>query len=85
MLSTFWERPDKRDVYTGQQWERQRPEKRHGLATGEVGLKISQKGLYALHAMMTLARRYQQGASTIRDVASESDLPVKFHAYLARI
>jgi Rrf2 family protein len=43
-----------------------------------VGLKISQKGLYALHALMTLARRYQQGASTVRDIASESDLPVKF-------
>ncbi len=48
------------------------------IATDEVGLKISQKGLYALHALMTLARRYQQGASTVRDIASESDLPVKF-------
>jgi len=43
-----------------------------------VRLKVSQKGLYALHALMTLARRYQQGASTVRDIASESDLPVKF-------
>lgn len=28
--------------------------------------------------MMTLARRYQQGAIKVRDIASESDLPVKF-------
>jgi Rrf2 family protein len=48
------------------------------IASDEAGLKISQKGLYALHALMTLARRYQQGASTVRDIASESDLPVKF-------
>ena len=48
------------------------------IATDEVRLKISQKGLYALHALMTLARRYQQGATTVRDIASESDLPVKF-------
>jgi Rrf2 family protein len=41
-------------------------------------LKISQKGLYALQAMMTLARRYQQGAIKIRDIAAESDLPEKF-------
>ena len=48
------------------------------IATDKVRLKISQKGLYALHALMTLARRYQQGATTVRDIASESDLPVKF-------
>jgi Rrf2 family protein len=41
-------------------------------------LKISQKGLYALQAMMTLARRHEQGAIKIRDIASESDLPEKF-------
>jgi Rrf2 family protein len=41
-------------------------------------LKISQKGLYALQAMMTLARRYQQGPIKIRDIASEGDLPEKF-------
>src|ERR1700752_4965159 len=41
-------------------------------------LKISQKGLYALQAMMTLARRYEQGAIKIRDIAAESDLPEKF-------
>lgn len=28
--------------------------------------------------MMTLARRYQQGAIKVRDIASESDLPAKF-------
>lgn len=41
-------------------------------------MKISQKGLYALQAMMTLARRYDQGAIKIRDIAAESDLPEKF-------
>jgi Rrf2 family protein len=41
-------------------------------------LKISQKGLYALQAMMTLARRHNQGAIKIRDIAAESDLPEKF-------
>src|ERR1700741_5097871 len=41
-------------------------------------LKISQTGLYALQAMMTLARRYEQGAIKIRDIAAESDLPEKF-------
>src|ERR1700756_2403918 len=42
------------------------------------GLKISQKGLYALQAMMTLARRHEQGAIKIRDIAAESNLPEKF-------
>jgi Rrf2 family cysteine metabolism transcriptional repressor len=41
-------------------------------------LKISQKGLYALQAMMTLARRHDQGAIKIREIAAESDLPEKF-------
>jgi Rrf2 family protein len=41
-------------------------------------VKISQKGLYALQAMMTLARRYEEGAIKIRDIAAESDLPEKF-------
>ena len=40
-------------------------------------MKISQKGLYALQAMMTLARRHEQGAIKIRDIAAESDLPEK--------
>ncbi len=41
-------------------------------------MKISQKGLYALQAMMTLARRREQGAIKIRDIAADSDLPEKF-------
>ena len=41
-------------------------------------MKISQKGLYALQAMMTLARRHEQGAIKIRDIAAESNLPEKF-------
>jgi len=45
---------------------------------GESDVKISQKGLYALQAMMTLARRHEQGAIKIRDIAAESNLPEKF-------
>jgi Rrf2 family protein len=41
-------------------------------------MKISQKGLYALQAMMMLARHYHQGAIKIREVAYEEDLPEKF-------
>lgn len=41
-------------------------------------MKISQKGLYALQAMMMLARRHQQGAIKIREIAYEEDLPEKF-------
>ena len=41
-------------------------------------MKISQKGLYALQAMMLLARRYKQGAVRIRDIAYEEALPEKF-------
>jgi Rrf2 family cysteine metabolism transcriptional repressor len=41
-------------------------------------LKISQKGLYALEAIMTLGRRYGTGTVKIRDIAIESDLPEKF-------
>ena len=41
-------------------------------------MKISQKGLYALQAMMMLARHYRQGAIRIRDIAYEEDLPEKF-------
>lgn len=47
-----------------------------GRETSQV--KISQKGLYALQAMMTLARRHDQGAIKIREIAAESDLPEKF-------
>jgi len=41
-------------------------------------MRISQKGLYALQAMMMLARRYNQGATKIRDIAYEEGLPEKF-------
>ncbi len=41
-------------------------------------MKISQKGLYALQAMMTLARRYRQGVVKVRDIASEADVPGNF-------
>lgn len=41
-------------------------------------MKIYQKGLYALQSMMMLARRYNQGAIRIRDIAYEEDLPEKF-------
>jgi len=41
-------------------------------------MKISQKGLYALQAMMALARRYRQGAIRIRDIAYQEGLPEKF-------
>ena len=41
-------------------------------------MKISQKGLYALQAMMMLARHHHQGAIKIRDVAYEEGLPEKF-------
>ncbi len=41
-------------------------------------MKVSQKGLYALQAMMVLGRRYTQGAIRIRDIAYEENLPEKF-------
>ena len=41
-------------------------------------MKVSQKGLYALQAMMMLTRRYNQGAIRIRDIAYEENLPEKF-------
>ena len=41
-------------------------------------MKISQKGLYALQAMMMLARHFNQGAIRIRDIAYEEGLPEKF-------
>lgn len=41
-------------------------------------MKISQKGLYALQAMMMLARRYDHGSIKIRDIAYEEELPEKF-------
>lgn len=41
-------------------------------------MKISQKGLYALEAMMMLARQYRQGAIKIHDIAATEHLPEKF-------
>src|ERR1700731_479310 len=41
-------------------------------------MKISQKGLYAVQAMMMLARHYHQGAIKIREIAYEENLPEKF-------
>lgn len=41
-------------------------------------MKNSQKGLYALQAMMMLARHHHQGAIKIRDIAYEEALPEKF-------
>jgi Rrf2 family protein len=41
-------------------------------------LKISQKGLYALEAIMTLGHRYGTGTVKIREIAMEHDLPEKF-------
>lgn len=41
-------------------------------------MRISQKGLYALQAMMMLARKQNQGAIKIREIAYEEDLPEKF-------
>lgn len=41
-------------------------------------MKSSQKGLYALQAMMMLARNHRQGSIKIRDIAYEEGLPEKF-------
>jgi Rrf2 family protein len=41
-------------------------------------LKISQKGLYALEALMTLGQRYGSGTVKIRDIATDNNLPEKF-------
>jgi Rrf2 family transcriptional regulator, cysteine metabolism repressor len=41
-------------------------------------MKISQKGLYALQALMMLARHHNQGATKIRHIAYEELLPEKF-------
>lgn len=43
-----------------------------------IHMKISQKGLYALKAMTMLARRFNDGAIRIRDIAYEEELPEKF-------
>ncbi len=41
-------------------------------------MMISQKGLYALEALMCLARRYDSGAIKIHEIAQEEGLPEKF-------
>ena len=41
-------------------------------------MKISQKGLYALEAVMTLGHHFGQGTIKIREIALENDLPEKF-------
>jgi Rrf2 family protein len=41
-------------------------------------LKISQKGLYALEAVMTLGHHYGKGTLKIREIAMSNDLPEKF-------
>jgi Rrf2 family protein len=41
-------------------------------------MQVSQKGLYALKALMLLARRYQEQAVKIREIAAEEELPEKF-------
>lgn len=44
----------------------------------DTRLKISQKGLYALEAVITLGHRYGTGTIKIREIAIENDLPEKF-------
>jgi len=41
-------------------------------------MRVSQKGLYALQALMMLTRRHREGAIRIRDIAYEESLPEKF-------
>jgi Rrf2 family protein len=41
-------------------------------------MKISQKGLYALEALMLLARQYPKGVVKIREIAAGEELPEKF-------
>ena len=41
-------------------------------------MRISQKGLYALQALMVLTRHQKEGAIRIREIAYEEDLPQKF-------
>jgi Rrf2 family protein len=41
-------------------------------------MKVSQKSLYALEALMCLTRRYGNGAVKIHKIAEEEDLPEKF-------
>lgn len=41
-------------------------------------MRISKKGLYALEAMIMLARQYPQGATKIREIATTERIPEKF-------
>jgi Rrf2 family protein len=41
-------------------------------------MRISQKGLYALQALIVLARHYPGNVVKIRDIAEEEQLPEKF-------
>jgi Rrf2 family protein len=41
-------------------------------------MRISQKGLYAIQALIVLARRYPGDVVKIRDIAQEEQLPEKF-------
>jgi len=41
-------------------------------------MQISQKGLYALKALMLLARRYPEKTVKIREIAEDEELPEKF-------
>jgi Rrf2 family protein len=41
-------------------------------------MRVSQKGLYAMEALMLLARRYPEGIVKIREIAEEEKLPEKF-------
>jgi Rrf2 family protein len=41
-------------------------------------MKISQKGIYALQALMVLTRHYEDGPIKIREIAYEEVLPEKF-------
>jgi Rrf2 family protein len=41
-------------------------------------MRISQKGLYALQALVVLARHYPGDVVKIRDIAQEEQLPEKF-------
>src|SRR5208337_3065977 len=41
-------------------------------------MRISNKGLYALEAMMSLAQEYDKGPTTIHTIASKEGIPQKF-------
>src|SRR5580700_8022078 len=41
-------------------------------------MRISSKGLYALEAMVRLARNYPEGTTKIHEIATQEDIPEKF-------